>query len=212
MKINAVITKKPRIKLQSVKLDFVNKTLFLIAGIIFLSIISGALIYKLKSEVIKASVFEIFVAFSTDVTGKSFFEAVSGFFAVDLSVLIILSILGTSAFGRVPILVVTAFRTLGIGALGAYLLDSFGVDGFKYYSIVILPGKAFMLFALLLSVQNCFQTSRKLKLYTLEKSNEKVDYNIYIARNSVALIIFALSALIDSLLLKYVSQYFLPNI
>ena len=212
MKINAVITKKPRIKLQNFEFNLVNRSLFFIAGIMLLSILSGALIYKLKSEVIKASVFEMFVAFSTDVTGKSFFEAFSGFFAVDLSVLVILSLLGTSAFGRFPILIAAAFRTFGIGALGAYLFDSFGSAGLKYFLIIILPGKIFMFFALLLSVQNCFQTSRKVNLYTLERSTEKIDYKIYAARNAVALVVFALSSVIDAVLLKFLSGYFLPSI
>lgn len=211
MKINAVITKKPLIKFNRAKLSLVDKNIISIASIMFLSIVSGSLIYKFKPEVFKESVFEMFVAFSTDLSGKSFFEAFSGFFAVDLSVLIILSILGASTLGGFPILAAAAFRTLGIGAIGAYLFDSYAFAGLKYFLAVILPGKGFMFFALLLTVQNCFQTSRKIRLITLKKSNEEIDYKIYALRNATALVFFALSSVIDTLLIKYVSQYFMPD-
>jgi len=89
LKINAVITKKPHIKMQGMRLNFIDRSLFAIAAIEFFSIISGALIYKLKSGLFKTSVFDVFVEFSTNLAGKSFFEAFSGFFAVDLSVLLL---------------------------------------------------------------------------------------------------------------------------
>lgn len=212
MKINAVITKKPRIKMQGMRLNFIDRSLFAIAAIEFFSIISGALIYKLKSGLFKTSVFDVFVEFSTNLAGKSFFEAFSGFFAVDLSVLLLLTILGVSAFGRFPILLTAAFRVLGIGALGAYLFDGFGIEGFKYFLVIILPGKAVMFFALLLSVQNCFQTSRKVRLMSIGKDTEGLDYRIYIFRNIIAGAIFALSAIIDTTLLCSLSQHFLPNL
>ena len=212
MKINAVITKKPRIKMQGVRLTLTDKTLIIIAFSMLISIVSGALIYKAQSELFKNSIFDAFVAFSTDLSGKSFFEAFSGFFAVDLSVLLVLTVLGVSAFGRVPILALAVFRVVGIGTLGAYLFDSFGSAGFKYFLLVILPGKAFMFFALLLTVQNCFQTSGRIKLLSNGKLSETLDLKIFIVRNSVAAVIFALSAVIDTILLKFVSQYFLPDI
>lgn len=212
MKINAVITKKPRINKRAIKLTLTDKTLVAIAGIMLISIISGALAYKTKSEFFKTSIFDSFVAFSTDISGKSFFEAFSGFFAADLSVLLVVTILGTCAFGRIPILMATAFRTVGIGTLGAYLFDSFGFDGAKYFLIIILPGKMLMFFALLLCVQNCFQTSRKMRMLATGKTTETVDFKIYTLRNAVAAVVLALSATLDTVLLRFFSQYFLPKL
>lgn len=211
MKISAVITKKPRIKMRELKLNFSDRTLLLIFSVMLFSIIGGAVSYRIKSALFKTAIFDSFVAFSTDLSGKSFFEAFSGFFAVDLSALIVFSILGTSVFGELPILIATVFRTIGIGALGAYLFDSFALEGFKYFLIIILPGKILMFFALLLTVQNCFQMSRKIRINSTGKSNEFPDLKIYLIRNSVAMVIFALSAVTDTFLLRFLSQYFIPN-
>lgn len=212
MKINAVITKKPRINVRAMKLTLTDKTLIAIAGVMLTSIICGALAYKTQSEFFKTSIFDLFAAFSTDISGKTFFEAFSGFFAVDLSVLFVMTILGTCAFGRIPILITTIFRTIGVGMLGAYLFDCFGFDGIKYFLIITLPGKILIFFALLLSVQNCFQTSRKMRLLVLGKTTETVDLKIYMLRNAVAAVVFALAATLDTALLRFLSQYFLPEL
>ncbi|MDD7293113.1 MAG: stage II sporulation protein M [Clostridiaceae bacterium] len=212
MKINAVITKKPRIMARNEKLDMFDRSLLLIFAFMLISILAGAIIYRIKSNLFSSAVFESFVAFSTDVTGKSFFEAFSGFFAADLSVLIIITLLGVSAFGRIPILAAAVFRVLGIGALGAYLFDKFASAGLKYFLTVLLPGRVFMFFALLLSVQNCFQTGRKARLILTGKSTETIDFKIYLLRNTVAAVVFAAAAMTDTLLLRFVSGHFLPEL
>ena len=210
MKINAVITKKPRIKAQSDKFDMFDRTLLAIFGAMFISVIAGAIVYKIKSSSFSPAVFDMFVAFSTDITGKSFFEAFSGFFAADLSILVIITIFGVSAFGRVPILATAVFRVFGVGALGAYLFDKFGFAGLKYFLIVIIPGRLFMFFALLLSVQNCFQTCCKTRRILNGNSTESINFKFYLLRNAVAAIIFVVAALTDTLLLRFVSGHFLP--
>ena len=101
---------------------------------------------------------------------------------------------------------------LGIGALGAYLFDKFGSAGLKYFLIVLLPGRVFMFFALLLSVQNCFQTCRKARLILTGKSTETIDFKIYLLRNTVAAVVFAAAAMTDTLLLRFVSGHFLPEL
>lgn len=211
MKINAVIS-KPNINRRINELDSFERSLFAIFAIMLTSILAGALAYKTKSSFFESAVFESFVAFSTNLTGKSFFEAFSGFFAVDLSVLIILTLLGVSAFGEIPIISSVFFRVLGIGTLGAYLFDRFDSSGFKYFLLIILPGRIFMFFALLIAVQNCFQTSRKVRHILNGNSTETVDYRVYLIRNVIALSIFALGSLTDTLLLRFVSQHLISEL
>ncbi len=212
MKINAAIAKKPRIRAQSDRFDMFDRTLLAIFGAMFISVISGAIVYKIKSSAFSTAVFDTFAAFSTDITGKSFFEAFSGFFTADLSMLIIITFLGVSAFGYVPILATAAFRVFGVGALGAYLFDKFGFAGLKYFLIVIIPGRLFMFFALLLSVQNCFQTCCKTRKILNGTSTESIDFKFYLLRNAVTAIIFVAAALTDTLLLRFVSGHFLPKL
>lgn len=212
MKINAVITKRPRTTMSKERLDVFDRTLIAIFGIMLVSVLSGALVYRIKSNFFDSAVFDSFVAFSTDLTGKSFFEAFSGFFAVDLSMIAILTILGTSSFGRVPILATAAFRVVGVGVLGTYLFDKFGVTGLKYFLAVIIPGRVFMFFALLLSVQNCVQCCNRIRLALKGENVKAVDYKVFLLRNLVAAALFALAALVDALLLKFASQHFLPQL
>ncbi len=211
MKINAVITKKPQIKMHGNRIKNADKALVAIEAVMLLAILCGGLLYRFKSDIFKTPLFESFVAFSTDLSGKSFFEAFSGFFITDLSVLLILSILGTSAFGRIPILITAFFRMSGIGSLGAYFFDSFAFSGIKYFLLVILPGKTFMFFAMLIIIQNCFQTAQKMRLAANIEITEKVDFKLYLLRNTIAAALLAVSALIDTALLKLLSQHLLPS-
>lgn len=208
MKINAVITKKPIQANEKRKIEDVDRNLLAIASIMMLSIISGALIYRFKSGAFSDGIFNYFVAFSTDLSGKSFAEAFSGFFAVDLSVLLLMSVFGVSAYGRVPILFTVIFRLLGIGALGSFLLDKYSGEGMKFFLAVIVPGKLFMLFALLLSAQNCFQTSKLTKQAVVGKNSEEISLKLFWLRNIVSIVIFSISALVDTLTLRFVSPLF----
>lgn len=208
MKINAVITKRPSLSNEKRKIEEVDRNLLAIASIMMLSIVSGALIYRFKSDVFSDGIFKYFVAFSTDLSGKSFAEAFSGFFAVDLSVLLLISVFGVSAYGRVPILLTVIFRLLGIGALGSFLLDKYSAEGIKFFLAVIVPGKLFMLFALLLSAQNCFQTSKLTKQAIDGKNTEEISLKLFWLRNIVSAAIFLISALVDTLALRFLSPLF----
>lgn len=208
MKINAVITKKPALKKPNFKSLKIDTNLLIIAITIALSTLLGSFLYNIESPTFTSELFKQFLRFTTDYKGKTFVETFCGFYVMDLLYLLLVTIFGLSAFGRIPILSTVICKTIGIGSLGAYFLDCFAEKGFEYYALIIMPGTIIMLFATLLSAQNCFFTSKVTKALIEKKESSQLNIKLYLMRNSVSAIIFAFSSLIDTLCLRVFAKYF----
>lgn len=209
MKISAVFLKKPKRKKLRINASETDKSLLIIFLTILLSIICGAMAYIFNRDAFGGELWNAFVSYLTNRGGKTFAELFSGLYIINLFTLILLSIFGTSSFGLIPTLTTVIARTLGIGTIGAYLFMCYSFTGLKYYYMVILPGKVLMLFGLLLAAQNSIQTSRRINQALDGKTGENVDKRMYTIRSLVCAIIFAVSALIDTLLIIFASEKFI---
>lgn len=208
MKINAVFIKKPAIKRVGIKADESYRSLLLIFLVILISMVCGALAYCINRNAFSGELWNGFVRLMTDKSRKSFSEIFSGFYSIDLLVLILLSVFGSASIGFFPTIITVAFRTAGIGTIGAFLFVNHYLIGLKYYLLVIVPGKLLLFFGLLLAAQNSIQTSRKVKQITDGKTNEKIDKKLFAIRNGVCAAIFALSALVDAALIYLIPAEF----
>ncbi|MGN1195036.1 MAG: hypothetical protein ACI4SB_06095, partial [Acutalibacteraceae bacterium] len=91
-----------------------------------------------------------FFSFSTDFSGKSYIEILSGFLSVNIIYYCIITVMGTSALGEIPIILLTFLQAMGIGSLTSYLFTSYGIRGFEYFLLVLFPGKVVLLIGSLL--------------------------------------------------------------
>lgn len=205
MKINAVFLKKPGIKYRRAGISEADKSLIVISAVILASIFAGALAYALNRNAFGGELWNGFFSLFTNANGKSFVELFSGFYVIELFTIILLSVFGTASYGQLPAIAVIILRTVGIGTIGAYLYDNYLSVGFKYFSVIILPGKLLLFFGLLLAAQNALQTSKKTKQCIDGKTGETVDRKLFMLRNGVCAVIFALSALLDAALMYFAS-------
>lgn len=208
MKINAVFLKKSGAKRTGFTAGDTEKSLFLIFAVMLLSVLLGSLAYTLNRNAFGGEIWNCFVSLLTNANGKSFIEIFSGFYIIDLFVLLLLTVFGTASFGAFPTVITVIFRTSGIGTIGAYLFSNYSFDGLKYYLLLILPGKVILFFGLLLAAQNSLRTSKKTKQIIDGKTGETIDRKLFFLRNAVCGAIFALSALVDTFLMYFLSGKF----
>lgn len=208
MKINAVFLKKSGVRRTGFHVGDAERSLLLIFAVILLSVIFGALAYTVNRNAFGGEIWNCFVSLLTNANGKSFIEIFSGFYIIDLFVLLLLTVFGSSSFGFLPTIITVAFRSVGIGTIGAYLFANYSFVGLKYYLLVIMPGKIVLFFGLLLAAQNCLRTSKKTKQIIDGKTGETIDRKLFFFRNAVCGAFFALSALTDTCLMYFLSGKF----
>ncbi len=208
MKINAVFLKKQKTGHIRVRAGEADRSLLTVFSVIILSMLCGALAYSLNKNAFSGELWNAFVSYMTNKNGKSLIELFSGLYIIDLFTLLLLTIFGTASFGFAPAIATIIFRTTGIGTIGSYLFSNYTFVGLKYFYLIILPGKIFLFFGLMLAAQNCLQTGKKIKLIVGGKTSDSVDKKLFLFRNTVSAIIFALSALTDALLMYCASSSF----
>lgn len=208
MKINAVFLKKQKTGHIKVRAGDADRSLLAVFSVITLSMLCGALAYSLNKNAFGGELWNAFVSYITNKNGKSLIELFSGFYIIDLFTLVLLSIFGTASFGCAPAIATIIFRTTGIGTIGSYLFSNYSFVGLKYFYLIILPGKLFLFFGLMLAAQNSLQNGKKIKLIVDSKTGDSVDKKLFLFRNTVSAIIFALSSLTDALLMYCASGNF----
>ena len=196
MKISAVIRNPSRDLFNTIN---ENKSSVQSTAIIVLGIIFGVLLYVFNSESLTRDLFEYFVSFTTDFSHKNKPEIFSGLLLPDLIYLIIMIILGTSAFGTPVVICINLVNSMGLGMLITYIYDNFALKGIEYSLLVLLPGKFLLVLAMILLTQNSVVTSKSIRELVHTKSDRVVDFKKYTIRSVVILAIILLSALIDFL-------------
>lgn len=224
MKISAVFPKKEssafRINAKKLnrqtgnmkqKLSLSDKLLLISAAVIMLGITAGVLLFRTNSSYMTGELCKYFIAFSTDFSGKSYMEILSGFLSVNLLYYCIATVMGTSALGEIPVALITFLQAMGIGALTSYLFTGYGIRGFEYFLLVLFPGKVILLIAGLLLSQNCMKSVIQIRSSLKQASHEKYDLKIYIMRSLFILIIVVVSCLVDSITVKLFAPLFNLN-
>lgn len=224
MKISAVFSKKdisafgfPKNKLNDKtkhtkqKLTLSDKLLLISGAVILSGITVGVLLFRTNSTYMSGELCKYFLSFSTDFSGKSFLEILSGFLSVNLIYYCIVTVMGTSALGDLPVALATFLQATGIGALTSYLFTTYGIRGFEYFLLVLFPGKVILLIAGILLSQNCIKSVIQIRSSLKQTSHEKYDLKLYLIRSLFILVIVVLSCLVDSVTVKLFAPLFSLN-
>lgn len=148
--------------------------------------------FKVRSQ---QSLFEIF---STSLTSSFVFVA-------------LMTLLGLSVWGVLAIPAVPFFRGFGLGLTAGFLYSNYGIKGFLYHLIVLLPGVIISSVAILIHARESLVFSARLMSKILPKGNidrlwERT--KLYFLRTGYVLIILAASSLVDMLFTMLFSGYF----
>lgn len=216
MKISAVFPKKSNspfiyeksIKSERKRLELSDKLLIVSAAVLFCGIAAGALLFRTNSSYMSNEIYRYFISFSTDFSGKSYIEILSGFLSVNVLFFCVAAILGTSALGDIPVFVLTFFKASGIGALTSYLYSTYGLRGFEYFILVLFPGKIFLVISMLLLAQSSSMSSIRVRKCINKLSQEEYDLKVYLLRSLFILILIIVSCLVDSVAIKLFSPLF----
>ncbi len=209
MKINATFTKRPSFRTRdTLKIDIQKKFLLLSVIDIAVGIAFGTILFISNNDYISSELFKYFISFETDFSSKSFAEIFFGFLAVNLVYITLVVIFGTSAIGKIPVVLLTLIKSVGIGALASYLFSEYGLQGLEYFMLVFFPGKVILLFSMVLLIQNSLLSSHKIRQVVGGNLSEKADIKLYLMRTLIILLFFALSSLIDTCTIKLFSSLF----
>lgn len=221
MKISAVFPKKERsvttqksdlYKAKYKKPISLSDKLLLAAGsVMLLGIITGVILFRTNSSYMSNELCQYFISFSTDFSGKSYLEILSGFLSVNIIYYGIVVIMGTSALGDAPIIIMTFLQSTGLGALTSYLFTTYGIRGFEYFLLVLFPGKIILLIASLLAAVNGLKSVIHIRNCLKHTLREEYHFKLYLIRSLLVLAIMAVSCLVDSVTIKLFASLFSLN-
>lgn len=148
--------------------------------------------FKIRSE---QSLFEIF---SISLTSSFIF-------------VICMVLFGLSIWGIVIIPVVPFFRGFGLGLTAGFLYVNYGVKGFLYHLIVLLPGVLISSLAIVLQAKESSIFSARLATKILPKENidrlwERL--KLYFLRTGYVFIILVVASFVDMVFTMMFSRYF----
>ena len=221
MKISAVFPKKERpIKTQTIdkyktkykqQISLSDKLLLVSGSVMLLGVLIGVLLFRTNSSYMSNELCKYFISFSTDFSGKSYLEILSGFLSVNIIYYCIVMIMGTSALGDAPIVIMTFLQSTGLGALTSYLFTSYGIRGFEYFLLVLFPGKVILMIASLLAAQNVLISVNHIRSCLKHNLREEYQLKEYLIRSLFVLAIMTISCLSDSVTIKLFASLFSLN-
>ena len=173
-----------------------------------LGIICGCIIYTVFDNSLFSSLGDYFISFATDFTNKNKPEIFSGLIISDIPYFVSMLILGTSALGAVPSLLLSFFKSAGIGAVATYLYTAYSLEGVEYCLLVLFPSNAVLLFAVIIFTHSCYVTSIKIQKLVYNKAETKVELQKYLVRSALIYIIFFLATVIRFIMIISFSSLF----
>ena len=138
-------------------------------------------------------------------------EVLSGFLSVNIIYFTIMFVMGTSALGDVPIIIMTFLQSMGIGALTSHLFTTYGIRGFEYFLLVLFPGKIILIVASLLSAQNGLKSVIQIRNCVRHSQREAYSFKLYLIRSLMILAVMVVSCLVDSVTIKLFAFLFNLN-
>lgn len=204
MKISAVISSDLIKKERYIK----DKTLLLCFAVIASGLVSGTFIYLFAKEALNAEILDAFLSYFTSFSHKTKIEIFSGMLIANLPYILLVIVLGTSAYGSVFIAIFSFIKIAGLGILSAYFYSEFALKGVEYSLLVFFPGKFMLILSVLFmmhySINNSIHISRLIKgEYKTENSS-----SLYSVKTATAVMMFILSSLFDCFMAVSFSSLF----
>ena len=193
MKVSAVITAN-KFRTDTVKNN--PSGIIIVFLSVALGLICGCIVYAAADGSLFSPLGEYFISFATDFSNKNKPEIFSGLIVSDIPYFLAMLILGLSALGAAPALLLSFLKSAGIGAVATYLYSAYSLEGIEYCLLVLFPSNAVMLFAMLVFTHSCYITSVKINRQIRNKDEADVELQKYFVRSGLIYCVFVIAAVI----------------
>ena len=191
MKVNAVINKP------SLKLNNTNKSAVLSFLVIFIGVVSGAILYNFTDESLINELTALFIGNTTDLLNNNKPELFYGLIVDSLIYFALMLIFAMCVYGTPAVFIISFAKAMGLSFLTTDIYGSFGLEGIEYCLLILFPGKFVLIFAMILLTQNCFINSNNITKSINSDNNRVVDLKKYAIRTVVISGLIVVSAIID---------------
>lgn len=188
-----------------------NYRLLIFCFAFILGLLIGSLVVKNSDSTINNLVSETFDTYISNRTGQTFFKTFFYSFTSLLPYLLVAYFLGVSIIGVFFVPFVALVRGLGIGLLSGFLYSTYSLRGIAFTVLLIAPYCLVSTFGLILACRESFGFSLMLLKAASAKGgaiNIHNDYRLYCIRYLFIIIIFIVSAFLDSVMSLAFMRFF----
>lgn len=166
-----------------------NKLLFLSTAVIIISFTAGALLFSLNKNLFISEFSESNKILLCNIMSNGFTKILVSLFIFDFLFVIIAVLSAFSLVGEAIIILSTACRTVGIGAVIGYFYNEFSTKGLLVVLLILVPGTFVQIFSILLTTEKSIQISNKLKRIINKRAAGEMELK------NIAVIYFIISAM-----------------
>lgn len=176
--------------------------LALLAGLYFLGVVLGTVLYCTLNEERAKILDEITVSFVAGRLRHTFWETLVNSFSGAFIMLLICFVLGFCVIAQPAEIFMPLFRGLGAGASIAVMYSSYGLAGAGASALLIVPNAVISAFALIMASREAVRFSSALynTAFGRESSRERPDIRLYFTKFVILCAVLAVSAFIDSII------------
>ncbi len=201
LKISAVIAPK------KLKNDFKNPGIVFSFAAIALGLIFGSVLYIFSKNYTYDTLFEYFIRFSTEFSYKNKPEIFSGLIVSNILYVILMLVFGMGALSSPVIFLLSFIKSAGLGMTVTHIFNTYALEGIEYCMLVYFPGKALLLFSMLLLTQSCYWSSREISR-AIKGEDVIVRTDKYILRSVLICLVFVIASLIEFITIICFSSLF----
>lgn len=187
-----------------------NNGLLIVLTTLFISgLVVGALCVRTAEGELLGKMTQLFQNYTQIRAQQSMFQNFSNSFIAGAIGILLLYLLGLTAWGTPFILCIPAFEGMGIGMASGTLYADYGWPGFGYSALIIIPGALISTIAILLSARESIRYSADIFLeHCLLRTSRHQPFKNYSIKFLILLLLVAVAATIDMVTIQFFAKLF----
>lgn len=183
-----------------------NLLLIALATLFITGLVIGAICVHTAGHTILEKLTQMFQNYSQIRTQQSMLLNFSNSFATGAGCILVLYLCGLSAWGSIPSLLIPVFKGMGLGIICGTLYADYGVHGFGYCALVIMPGALLSTIAILLPAKEAIRWSAAIfNKICLSRESHSERFRNYSIKFLILLLFVAVSSVVDMLAIRLFS-------
>lgn len=186
-----------------------NGLLIVLTTLFISGLVVGALCVRTAGGEVLGKMAQLFQNYTQVRAQQSMFQNFSNSFIAGAIGILLLYLLGLTAWGTPLILCIPAFEGMGIGMTSGTLYADYGWPGFGYSALIIVPGALISTIAILLSARESIRYSANIFLeHCLLRTSHHQPFKNYSIKFLVLMLLAALAATIDMMTIQFLAGLF----
>ena len=187
-----------------------NIPLIVLATLFITGLVVGAICVHTAGSGVLEKLTRMFQNYSQIRSQQSMLMNFGNSFATGAFCIILLYLSGLSAWGIVPALLLPLFKGMGLGMICGTLYADYGIRGFGYCVMVILPGALLSALAVILSAKEAIRASSFIfARFCLSREAEQTSFRNYTVKFFILLLFIGFGAVMDMLTIQFFSGLFI---